>query len=350
VRERARFVAPDAVEAGGERYTADRFLIATGSSDVIPPIDGLDEAGCITFKEAIDLTAPPESIFILGGGPVGCEFAEVFSSFGSQVTIADQLPRLLPNEDPEIGHLLTHHFLQRGVTVLTETTASRFERDGDRKRVTVKTPDGEDRITVDEVLVAVGRKPNTDVGLEEAGVEYDKGGVKVDGTLRTSNPRVYAAGDVAGPYRFTHAASYQGGIAVYNAFSDETVEVDYSAMPRCVYTSPEVATVGLTEEQARERFDPVYVGIAELGTLGRANTSEEFEGFVKVIADGERRLVGAAIVAPPAGEMIHELALAIRLGATADHVASTVHAFPTFSEAIPEACGSLEPAQHRREG
>jgi pyruvate/2-oxoglutarate dehydrogenase complex dihydrolipoamide dehydrogenase (E3) component len=197
-------------------------------------------------------------------------------------------------------------------------------------------------VLADELLIATGKTPNLDLGLEAAAIEFDPAtGVKVDEALRTTNPRVFAAGDVAGPFRFTHAASYQGAIACNNMFSSEVERVDYGAMPRCVFTSPEVASVGLTEAQARERYDGVLTGMTGIDASDRALTSGEMDGFVKVVAAADGRLVGGVAVAPRAGEMIHELALAVRLSATAAQVASAIHAFPTFSEALGAACAEV---------
>ncbi len=340
-RQEARFVSPGEVEAGGTRYSADRFLIATGSHTRTPKTEGLAEAGFMTFRDAIDLTRLPESLFILGGGPVGCEFTEIFSSFGVHVTIADHHKNLLAKEDPEVGGLIGELFSKRGVSVLTEASVTRVRRENGKKTLDFEQRGERKTVSVDEIMVATGKAPDLDLGLDKAGVNYHEKGVVVDDTLATTNPNIYAAGDCAGPYQFTHVATYQGQVAAHNAFSDHKLHVDYRAIPRCVFTSPEVATVGLTEHQAHEAGIDFRVGTAEIAWLGRSNTSEESDGFVKVIVDEDEMLVGAAIVASRAGEMVHELGLAISLGATAYQVASAIHAFPTFSEAVLEACARV---------
>jgi pyruvate/2-oxoglutarate dehydrogenase complex dihydrolipoamide dehydrogenase (E3) component len=343
IRQVARFVSPNEVEAAGTRYAADRFLITTGGSTRIPDTPGLAQVGFLTFKEAIDLTRLPKSLLILGGGPVGCEFAQLFSTFGVPVVIADHNEHLLAAEDRELGEEIGRIFGERGVRVLTRTNVISFERAGARKRAIVECDGRRETIEVDEILVATGKHAVTDCGLESAGVDYDPTrGIAVDATLRTSNPAIYAAGDCVGPYRLTHAASYQGKLAVQNAFSNTPQDADYRAIPRCVFTTPEIAAVGLTERQARAKKLTVRIGRASVGALDRASAVEQRAGLVKVLADRRGRLIGASIVAPRAGELIHELGLAIALGATAAQVAGLVHAFPTFSEAIQAACADVK--------
>ena len=342
IQSEAGFVAPRTVEAAGVRYTADRFLIATGSTAQIPAVAGIEDVGYLTFKEAINLSRLPESMLILGGGPVGCEFAQLFSTFGVRVVIADHNEHLLGREDREVGEEIARLFRKRDVRVLNGATIQNFVRAGDHKRATIEREGRRETVDVEEILVATGKQPVTDLGLEHADVSFDrKKGIVVDATLRTTNPAIYAAGDCVGPYRFTHVAAYQGRLAVQNAFSDKRREVDYRAVPRCVFTSPEVASVGLTERQARAGGKPIGIGRAKIGAIDRASTAEQRDGFVKVLTDAKDRLVGASIVAPRAGELIHELALAIALGATAAQVASVIHAFPTFSEAVQLACADV---------
>ena len=341
VRQHARFVGLREVEAGGERYTAEHFLIATGSSQRVPPIPGLADAGYLTFKEAIDLTVLPGSLLVLGGGAVGCEFAHLFSAYGVAITIADRNDRLVHREDVDASDFLRTHLEARGVTLRLGASVAGVAREGSGKRVTLERDGRQETLLFDEILVATGKTPNLDVGLEAAGIEAKEDGIVVDETLRTTNEAVYAAGDVVGPYRFTHAASYQGDLTCTNMFTAEQRRVDYKAMPRCVFTAPEVAAVGLTEAEAREKGIALRIGRADMHEVDRAITCGQLEGFVKVLADAEGHLVGASIVAPRAGEMVQELALAIALGATGKQVAATVHAFPTYSEAVATACGQV---------
>jgi pyruvate/2-oxoglutarate dehydrogenase complex dihydrolipoamide dehydrogenase (E3) component len=346
VQQRARFAGPDAIEAGGARYTAEQFLIATGAREAAPPIEGLADAGFFTFREAIDLTEAPASVFILGGGAVGCEFGQLFSSFGAEVYLSDRNSRLVHKEDPEAGEALARVLAERGVQLLLGSNVRRVVRDGARRRVTFEDEAGRlQDVLVEHVLVAAGKSPNTDLGLEVAGVAYDKRGIEVDEHLRTANPRVFAAGDVTGPFRFTHAASYQGNIACANMFTEHKVAVDYRAMPRCVFTSPELCAVGLTEEQAREKHGDVLIGRSEIIDNDRGLTSDQRAGFVKVVCAPDGTLLGGVMVGARAGEVMHELALAVKLGARASDVAGLVHAFPTFSEALGAACGNVREAE-----
>ena len=340
IRGRARFVSTAEVEADGQTYAAERFLVATGATQARPDVPGLQQAGYLTFREAIDLTALPSSALVLGGGAVGCEFSHLWSAFGVRVVLAQRNERLVPQEDSEVGDFLAAHFRRRNVDVRLGAGLARVERVASGKRVTLSP--GNESFVVDEILVATGKAPNTDLGLDRAGVAFNRRGIVVDETLRTTNALVHAAGDVIGPYRFTHAASYQGRLAFENMFGSRPRRVDYRAMPRCVFTSPEVAAVGLTEHAAREQGVAVRVGRAGIDGNDRALAMGRQDGFVKVIADPGGRLLGGVVVAERAGEVAQELGLAVALGATASQLAGVIHAFPTYSEALVAACRELQ--------
>lgn len=341
IRGKAKFTDSHTIAIGEKTYRASRFLIATGSAVSVPPIPGLAEAGYVTFKQAVDFDKLPRSIFILGGGPIGCEFTQIFNTFGSEVFIADQAPRLLGREDKEVGDLIGSLFVHRGVNVLTNSQVTKIEKHGAKKRVYFEHGGRGHSVQVDEILVATGKKPVVDLELEKAGVRTGEHGITVNRYLQTTNPNIYAAGDVVGPYLYTHTGYYQSYVAARNAFSYHKMRPDYTVVPRCVFTAPEIASVGLTEEQAKEKKIHTKRGLAPIGIVGRANTSNELDGFVKVLTRSDGQLIGASIVAPRAGEMIHQLALAIKLRAKASDVASMIHAFPTFSEAIKIACSSI---------
>ncbi len=342
IKEIANFVSPTQVEAAGKTYSADNFLIATGTDVVVPPIEGLAESGYITFKEAVDFDALPKSIFIMGGGPIGCEFAQIFSTFGSEVHLVDVLPSLLAREEKEIGELLQALFERRGVNVVVSAQVNKVLKNGEKKVVHLTKNGQESTIEVDELLVATGKKPMLDLGLDKAGVTFDKKAIPVNEYLETNIPHIYAAGDIVGPFQFTHTGNYQSYLAVHNMFDEHKIKPDYSVVPRCVFADPEIASVGITEAMAVEKGIKIKKAAVPISLLGRANTTDQFSGFVKVITDENELILGAAIVSPAAGEMIHELALAMKLKAKASDIADMIHAYPTFSEAIKVACANIE--------
>lgn len=337
----AHFINPWEVSVGQTRLKGKNFVIATGTKPVMPPIPGLAEAGFITYREAINFTKVPESMFIIGGGAIGTEFAELFSTFGTKIHIADMAPRLVALEDPEVGELLTSLYEQRGMNVYGGVKVTRVQKK-DRKKIVHFEKNGHTQsVAVHEILIASGKAPNTDLGLENAGVKYGRGGIIVDRMMRTSAKHIYAAGDVVGPYRFTHTAAYQSRIAAHNILHKQKIYTDYHAVPRCVFVDPEIACVGLTEQQLTEKGVKYQTAMAPLFVIGRSNTTNQTEGFTKVIADKKGKILGASIVSPHAGEMIHELALAVQLGLKASDIAKTIHAFPTWSETVRLACNKI---------
>lgn len=338
----AKFLSPHEIRVGTRRYSADKFLIATGTDVAIPPITGLETVGYITYREAIDFKQLPDSLFILGGGAIGCEFAQIFSSFGVKIHIADFADRLLAKEDEEVSALVQALFENRGIKVHTAARVLRFSQRGDKKVVHYEVAGKEHTAEVDEVLVATGKRPVLDLDLERAGVAYGKHGLTVNAYLQTSASHIYAAGDVIGPLLFTHTASYQSYIAANNMFSRKKIKPSYQVIPRCVFLDPEVASVGMSEAEAIEKGIKIKKGMAAIASLGRANTDNALDGFVKVMTKPDGTLIGASIISPRAGEMIHELALAIQLKAKASDVAAMVHAYPTYSEAVKYACANIE--------
>ncbi len=338
----AHFINPWSISVNGRRYVAHKFLIATGTKSVVPPIPGLVEAGYMTYRDAIELSTPPKSLFVIGGGAIGCEFTELFSSFGTKVHVADMAPRLIGLEDPEVGELIGALYKQRGIGVHTNAKITRVSTDAGKKIVHFEVGSRTQQVSVDEILLSSGKAPNTDLGLENAGVIYDRSGIKVNDHMQTSSKHIYAAGDIVGPYRFTHTASYQSRVAVHNMFHRKNqVVARYHAVPRCVFTDPEIACVGHTEQQLKEKNFAYRTAAVPITVIGRANTSGVDSGFVKVIASEKGTLLGASIVSPRAGEMIHELTLAVQHGMKARQVAETIHAFPTWSEAVRAACNKI---------
>lgn len=341
IEKEAKFVSPYEVEAGGKTYSAHNFLIATGTTVFIPPIPGLRETGYVTFKEIGSAKELPKSLFILGGSAVGCEFAQIFNRFGTKVTIADSVDNLLFREDKEISELVQGLFEQEGIKVLTGITVEKVEKHGRLKKIHYKKGHESHTTEVEEILIATGKRPLLDFNPEKAGIRIDEGRLKVNDYLQTNIKHIYAAGDIIGPYQFTPTGYYQSDIAVNNMFRKK-VKPDYSIVPRAVYTSPEVASVGETEAQLKEKKIKYKVGMAPTGILGRANTSNEFNGLVKIITDKNGVIIGGAIVSPSAGEIIHEIAVAMKFKAKAKDLANMIHAYPTFSEGVKIACSSIE--------
>lgn len=342
IKEKASFVSPHEVIAGGKVYSASKFVIATGSKVFIPPIPGLDQVGYMTFKEAVDLKELPKTMLIFGGGVVACEFAHIFSSFGTKVTIVNRSEKLLGKEDTESSDLIQALFEQQGITIMTNTIVTRVEENHGRKVVHLQKGNKQFFEEIDAFLIATGKVPVMDFAPEKAGLAVSHHRLVLNKHLQTSVPHIFAAGDIAGPLLFTHTGYYQSTIAVHNAFSRNKQLPDYRSIPRCVFVTPEVASVGLTEKEAIDKGIKIRKGIAPIAILGRANTSNELDGFVKVITDKNDVIIGASIVAPRAGEMIHELALAVKLRVKAATLAEMVHAYPTFSEAVKIACSVVE--------
>ncbi len=339
---KAHFISPHQIEAGGKVYSARKFLIATGSKVFIPPISGLEEAGYITFKQAVDFSKLPSSILIFGGGAVGCEFAQIFSSFGSKVVLVNRSERILSKEDIEVSSLVQALFENQGISVMVNTSIEKIEKRGQKKEVWFRRKDGVYKHEFDEILIATGKVPVLDFDPERAGLKIEHHRLKVNKYLQTSLPHIYAAGDIIGPFLFTHVGYYQSYIAARNAFSNEKIVPDYKVVPRAVFIEPEVASVGMSEEDAKTKGIPIKKGIIAIAILGRANTSNELDGFVKIITDKNGVIIGGSIVAPSAGEMIHEIALAIKLRVKAKVLAEMLHAYPTFSEGIKIACSVVE--------
>jgi len=343
IHGRAHFINKNTISIGKQRITAKNFIVSTGTRDFIPPIENIEEVGYITYKDAIALKKMPESMFIVGGGAIGCEFAQYFSTFGVKLHMAEFAPRLLSKEDKEVGEIIQALFERRGIKVHVGTEVKSVTK-ADRKKIVHFVQEGKaHQVTVDEILMAAGKIPNTDLGLENVGVEYDRRGIKVSETMQTTAKHVYATGDVAGPYAFTHMASYQSRIAAHNILHTEKILAKYHAVPRCVFVEPEVATVGLTQAEAEQKGYDLKIAAVPISVIGRSNTTNKDAGFVKVMATKQKGvIIGAAIVSPRAGEMLHELALAVNLGLTVDDIASTIHAFPTWSEAVRIACARLQ--------
>ncbi|MBP6207659.1 MAG: dihydrolipoyl dehydrogenase [Nitrospira sp.] len=336
-----RVTKPDGTET---RVVADGVIIATGSSWPNLPLFPIDGTQIITSKQALDLSRIPVSLLIVGGGVEGCEFASLYSGLGTQVTLVELVPRLLPLEDEEISQMMERELKKRGVDIRTGVTVDQIVRQPDL--VTAHLRDGLS-LNVEQVLVSVGRGFNSrGIGLEKAGVQVGtRGEIVVNERMETNVPGVYAIGDVVGKAMLAHVASAQGKVAVEN-FMGRPRTIDYDVIPTGIFTLPEIGRVGLTEQQARDRCvaagkDPqqsVKVGRFRYGGLGKAQATGDIQGLLKVVADAESdRILGVHILGAHAADLVHEAALAMHLGATVSRVAEMIHAHPTLAEGLMEA-------------
>ncbi|ADL08182.1 dihydrolipoyl dehydrogenase [Thermosediminibacter oceani] len=328
--------------SGGQQViTAENIILATGSKPAVIPFPGHDLPGVITSEEALALSKIPDSMLVIGGGVIGVEMACIYGSIGSNVTVVELLPRILPRADEEISSEIKKVLQSKGIKVLTGTRVESVEKEKDLLKVNIITPDGPRSIAVEKVLVAVGRKPDLEA-FEDLNIDLDKSGVIVDDFMRTSLKNVYAVGDITGKFQLAHVAAHQGIVAASNALG-ENKRMDYRAVPSCIFTNPEIAYVGLTESEAREIYgDDIRVGRFPFVASGRALTLGESLGFVKIVADSRwNEILGVHIIGPGATELIAEAALAIRLECTAQELADTIHAHPTLSETIMEAAMDL---------
>ena len=342
IQGRARFVAPRTLEVttvdGAKRVEAKNVVVATGSQPVHLSLPGMDLPGVLDSTGALALEALPRRLLVVGGGVVGLEFVDIFNAFGVEVTVIEMLDHLLPQMDADLGRALAWTMEQRGVQLHLNSQVTRVDAVESGLRATVVTPNGEVQIEADRILVAVGRRPNVeDLGLEAAGVRFDKTGIPVDVQMRTGVPGVYAIGDVTGGALLAHVAMREGEVAVENTMG-QAVTFDPKTIPWCVYTDPEVASVGLTEAQACEEGYDVRVGRFPLNANGKALTYGKPDGFVKVVSEARfGEVLGLHIVGPHASELIHEGGLALALEATLDELVTTIHGHPTLGEAVHEA-------------
>jgi len=335
----ARFVGPDTVEVEGVgRIRSKRIVLATGARCVAPPVPGLEEAGYLTHVTALDRDDLPASIVVLGGGAIGLEFAQVYARLGAAVTVLEMLPQVLPREDPDVAALLVEHLEEEGVAVHTGVRAAIVEVEGCTK--TIVTEDGR-RFPASEIFVATGRRPHTDdLGLDLAGVSLDGSAVRVDARLRTTAPGIWAAGDVTGGLQFTHVADYMARVVVQNAIFPVKTKVDYSTVPWVTYTDPEVAHVGLGQQEAESRGARTYT--YELSDLDRSIVDGDTRGRVKISADRRGRILGATVVGSFAGELIFPLVMAMKHGISLAQLSNTIFPYPTRMEGIKRAADGFQ--------
>ncbi len=351
-RGTARLVDPWTVEIDGERLTARDIVIAAGAEPFVPPIPGLREAGYLTSDTLWDLRELPKRLIVLGGGPIGCELAQAFARLGSQVTQVEQLPRLMVREDVDVSERVQARFVAEGIDLRLNTRAVRVETEGREKFLVCERDGAEARVGFDQILVAVGRSARlTGYGLETLGVKCGKS-VEVNEFLQTNFPNIWACGDVAGPYQFTHTAAHMAWYAAVNslfapllALRGGRFKVDYSVIPWATFTEPEVARVGLNELEATARRIPYEVSVYPLSELDRAIADGEAHGFIKVLTvPGKDRILGVTLVGEHAGDLIAEYVLAMRHGIGLNQILGTIHIYPTLAEANKYVAGQWKQA------
>jgi dihydrolipoamide dehydrogenase len=330
----AKFTSPDTIRVGDKEYTAERILIGTGSIPLIPPIEGMEHAK--TSKDMFNLKQLPKSMIIIGGGYIGVEFAHIFANAGVKVTILQRGDRLLNTEDRETSEVIQEISVKRGINVQIKADVKRIEKIENGLSVHFNRGNNQERVSADIVLVATGIKPDLeDLGLEAAGVKYSNREIQVNEYLQTTAERIYAAGDSIGGITITPVATYEAKVAIRNAFRGNHQKVDYTVVPHAVFTQPPVASVGLTEEAAKEKgidYDAHRVPFSHSGT---AIILGEEEGFAKILTEKESgRIIGAHMVGAHADEMIHEMAIAMKGKFTLRDLSEVINVHPTMSEAL----------------
>ena len=332
----AAFRDLDTVEVDSVPLKFKRAVIATGGRAQAPPIPGLESVDYLTNESVFSLTELPPRLGIIGAGPIGCEMAQSFVRFGASVVLVEATHGILPREDPDASAIVMQSLIQDGVNLLCCGRETKVRQEGSQVRLYLQSHDQEYDELVDKLLVAVGRAPNVEgLNLEAVGVEYDKAGIRVNDKLQTTNPRIYAAGDVCSQFKFTHAADFMARIVIHNSLFMGRAKVSELTIPWCTYTSPELAHVGLSPADAEKQGIAIDTFTQPLDHVDRAILESESDGLVRIhVRKGSGRIVGATIVATNAGDMISEITLAIKNGIGLSKVADTIHPYPTQAEAI----------------
>ena len=324
----------------GRDLKARAFVVSTGSRPQVPPIEGIEEAGFLTNEQIFSLKERPQSLAVIGAGPIGCELGQAMHRLGSQVTIVSSRDHILPKEDPEAALVVEKQLEADGVNILRGKRATKVEVINGKKHLWV----GEEKIVVDEILVSSGRVPNVhSLNLEAAGVEYTEKGIVVNPKLQTTNKRIYGCGDVIGGYQFTHVAGYEAAVVVQNALFFPSAKADYRVIPWATFTEPELARVGLSEKQARDRYgDKIEVLKQDFAEVDRAQAEGATEGFAKIITTSKGEILGAHLVGASAGELIHEIILAMKNKLPVSALTGIIHIYPTLSEVNSKAALQLK--------
>ncbi|NWF92267.1 MAG: dihydrolipoyl dehydrogenase [Syntrophaceae bacterium] len=336
----ASFLDPNRIKIleSGEVLTGEKFIIATGSIPARLSIEGSEDVPLLTSDDLLNIESLPSSLVIIGGGYIGVELGQFFNRMGVQVTIVEMLNRIIPTEDEEISRALEGFLSKEGIRIFTQAKVEKVKRDGRNKRVTFSTPEGKKEVVATDVAQTVGRRPHhMELGIEEIGLETERGRIKVNDRMGTNIPNIYAVGDVIGGIMLAHVAMAEGECAARNALGQRS-SISYLAVPRCIYTSPEVACVGLTEREAMDQKGEVRVGRIPFHAVGKASLLEETEGMIKMVAGKKYgEILGVHMIGPHATELIAEAALAMEMEVTVEELAHTIHPHPTLSEGLGEA-------------
>lgn len=338
----ARFKDDHEVDLAGRTFTAKNWVIATGSSPIVPPIEGLRETPHLTNREIFYLDTLPASMTILGGGPIGIEMAQAFSRLGTRVTVVDMSHQILGKEDKDMADAVMAVLQSEGVRFHLDATVVRVREEGARKVVAIQPSEGaEQELQSEAILVAIGRTPNVNgLGLETIGVDFNRGGIEVDNRLRTSRKHIYAAGDINGGYQFTHAAGYEGGIVIANAIFRLPRKADYTYLPWCTYTDPELASIGMNEKAAQARGIDYTVWTEAFKDNDRSLAEGERTGRVKMLLNGKEKPIGVQILGPHAGDLMSEWVAVLNGKTKLSTLASSVHPYPTLGEINKRVSGN----------
>ncbi len=342
---RVEFINQDTLQINEKQYKAPKYIITTGSRSSAAKIEGLESVKYLTNIEIMELDKLPETLVIIGGGWIAVEFAQMFARFGSKVTMLQRSGRIVKNEEPEISEALEKALRNEGIHIIMDLSFQKVYEENNRKYVTIMKDGNEQTFEGDQLLVATGRVPNSDnMGLEKAGVKVDeKGFIKVNEYLQTSNPNIYAAGDVIGNYMLVTVDAHEGSVAGENAIQNNIRTPNYKAVPHAIFTSPQVASVGLKENDAIELGFEVDSRILDMTMVPKAAAIRNTQGFVKMIIDkNSKKVLGVHAIGESAADMIHEAALAIQFSLTSMDISNTIHVYPTMSEAIKLAAQSFE--------
>ena len=327
------------VRINGELLSAKKFVISTGSRAFVPPIEGADKTELLTNEEIFSLDSLPESLIVLGGGPIGVEMAQAFRRFGSEVTVIEMEPHILPREDPELARELQRLLEEEGIRIHTGSKVVQVGQDGQGKFAVLEKEGRKSRLRGSDILVSVGRRPNIEgLELENAGVKYTKRGITVSRRMQTSTSNIFAVGDVVGPYYFSHTAGYQAGVAFSNLFFRLPIRADLSVVPWVTFTDPELARAGLTEDEAKQQGIRYEVARFSFDNLDRTITESETEGFSKILIS-RGKIIGIHLLGSHAGESFHTLYLAMKNKIPVSKVSRLIYVYPTHSEIINRTLG-----------